>query len=73
MSKKELNREPAADIVKPYEPTLDERAALEEVRTRGKQTPRVKMSSDENAHKLVLDHPEPYYGCCLLMKSPRNP
>jgi hypothetical protein len=69
MSKKELNREPAADIAKPYEPTPDERAALEEVRTRGKQTPRVKMSSDENAHKLVLDHPEPYYGCCLLMKA----
>jgi hypothetical protein len=70
MSKKEdLNREPAADIAKRYEPTPEERRALEAVRDRGKETPRVKVSSDENAHKLVLDHPEPYYGCFLLMKA----
>jgi hypothetical protein len=59
----------AADrkIAKPYEPTSDELAALEAVRARRRATPRVK--ADENAHKLVLDHPEPYYGCCLLMKA----
>jgi hypothetical protein len=56
-------------IAKPYEPTSDELAALEAVRARRKETPRVTASSDENAHKLVLDHPEPYYGCCLLMKA----
>jgi hypothetical protein len=66
---KEIPRSANRKIAKVYQPSPDERAALEEVRTRGKQTPRVKMSSDENAHKLVLDHPEPYYGCCLLMKA----
>jgi hypothetical protein len=54
-------------IAKPYEPTSDELAALEAVRARRRATPRVK--ADENAHKLVLDHPEPYYGCFLLMKA----
>jgi hypothetical protein len=54
-------------IAKSYEPTPDERTALEAVRARGKKTARVK--ADENAHKLVLDHPEPYYGCSLLMKA----
>ena len=66
MSKKERNRK-STEIAKPYEPTPEEHAALEAVRARRKETPRVKV--DENAHKLVLDHPEPYYGCSLLMKA----
>jgi len=55
-------------IAKPYEPTPDERAALEAVRARRKETPRVK-ASEKNEHRLLLDHPEPYYGCFLLMKA----
>jgi hypothetical protein len=66
---KETSQAADRKIAKRYEPTPDELAALEEVRTRRKETPRVKASSDENAHKLVLDHPEPYYGCFLLMKA----
>jgi hypothetical protein len=49
--------------------TPDERAALEAVRARRKETPRVKASSEKNEHRLLLDHPEPYYGCLLLMKA----
>jgi len=56
-------------IAKPYEPTPDERAALEAVRARRKETPRVTASSEKNEHRLLLDHPEPYYGCLLLMKA----
>jgi hypothetical protein len=56
-------------IAKPYEPTPDERAALEAVRTRMKETPRVKASSEPNARKLELQHPEPYYGRFLLMRA----
>jgi hypothetical protein len=64
---KETSQATDRKIAKPYEPTPDERAALEAVRARRKATPRVQV--DENAHKLVLDHPEPYYGCSLLMKA----
>jgi hypothetical protein len=69
MSKKDLNLEPAADIVKPYQPTPDERACVEAVRTCRKKTPRVKVSSDENGHRLALDHPSPYHACFLLMRA----
>src|SRR6266536_2406642 len=69
MSKKDLNREPAADIVKPYQPTPGERAAEEAVRAGRKKTPRVTASPEKNVHKLLLDHPEPYYGRFLLMKA----
>ena len=26
-------------------------------------------ASEKNEHRLLLDHPEPYYGCFLLMKA----
>jgi hypothetical protein len=54
-------------IAKAYQPTPDERAAVEAVRTSRKKTARVKV--DENAHKLVLDHPSPYHACFLLMRA----
>jgi hypothetical protein len=66
MSKKDLNRGPAA-VAKCYEPTPEERAALESVRKRWKRTPRVTASSDENAHHLKLDHPQQDYAQWLLM------
>jgi hypothetical protein len=52
-------------IAKTYQPTPDERGAVEAVRVRGKKTPRVKVSSEGNAHKILLDHPKRYYGCFL--------
>jgi hypothetical protein len=69
ISKKDLNREPVPDIAKRYEPTPEEHAALEAVRAGRKETPRVTASPEKNVHKLLLDHPEPYYGRFLLMKA----
>ena len=48
-------------IAKPYEPTPDERAALEAVRSRRK-TPRVKVSRKKGMVSLSLDCPEESYG-----------
>jgi hypothetical protein len=62
---KKANRQ----IAKTYQPTPDERAAEEAVRTRMKRTPRVKASVEENGVHLLLNHPKPYYGCFLLMKA----
>ena len=69
MSKKDLNRELAADTTKAYEPTPDERAALEAVRARRKETPRVTASVKGEVAKLLLDHPDQYYGTFLLMEA----
>ena len=66
---KETSQATDRKIAKPYQPTPDERAALEERAHHGKETPRVKVSSDQNAHHISLDHPKPYYGCFLLMKA----
>jgi hypothetical protein len=68
MSKKE-DLKPAVDVAKIYEPTVEERAAEEAVRAHWKETPRVKVSSDENAHKIELEHPSPYHACFVLMKA----
>jgi hypothetical protein len=54
-------------IAKVYRPTAEERAAVEAVRTSRKWTARVK--ADENAHKLVLDHPSSYHACAVLMRA----
>ena len=69
MSKKDLNREPAADIVKTYQPTPDERAAEDAVRVHWKKTPRLRVSSDESAHKIEFEHPSPYHACFVLMEA----
>ena len=67
---KEIPRSANRKIAKVYQPTPDERAAVEAVRTCRKKTPRVKVdSSKQNAHKLVLDHPSPYHACFLLMRA----
>ena len=68
MSKKDLNREPATDIVKPYEPTPDERAAME-ILARKEKTPRVKVAETKGKKELSLDHPNQAYGHALLMKA----
>ena len=67
MSKKE-DLKPAADVTKIYEPTVKERAAEEAVRAHWKETPRVKVSSDETtAHIIEFEHPSPYHACFVLM------
>ena len=67
---KEIPRSANRKIAKVYQPTPDERAAVEAVRTCRKKTPRVKVdSSKQNAHKLVLDHPSPYHACFVLMRA----
>ena len=60
----------AADrkIAKPYEPTPDERAAEEAVRSR-KKTPRVKVSRRKGVVNLSLDCPEESYEKFLLMEA----
>jgi len=68
MSKKDLNRAPAADIAKPYEPTTEERAAEEAVRSRRK-TPRVKVSRQKGMVSLSLDCPKESYEKFLLMEA----
>jgi hypothetical protein len=69
MGKRDLNRGPAADIAKRYEPTPDERAAREVVRARRKKTPRVKAPVKSGAAHLSVDHPDESYGCFLLMEA----
>jgi hypothetical protein len=56
------------DIAKPYEPTPDERAAREAVRTRRKNTPRVKVTVDNGVGQISLDHPDQAHGYWLLMQ-----
>jgi hypothetical protein len=68
MSKKDLNREPAADIAKPYKPTAAERTAMETL-ARKEKTPRVKVAETKGKKVLSLDHPNQAYGHALLMKA----
>lgn len=70
--KNKPNRE-ITEVAKPYEPTPEERAAREAVRSRRRKTPRVKVSMSKkkglvNAN-LSLDHPEESYGQFLLMEA----
>ena len=55
---------------KPYEPTPDERTAVEAVFARKKQkppSPYLKLSQKEGVAEISLDHPEPRTGQLLLM------
>jgi hypothetical protein len=57
------------EIAKAYQPTPDERATLEAVRAHMRETPRVTASVKGEVAKLLLDHPDQYYGTFLLMET----
>lgn len=57
-------------IAKPYEPTPDEKAAMQAFRNRRRKAPRVKTAAAENgAIQISLDHPNPAHGQALLMRA----
>lgn len=70
MSKQHRNKQ-ATDIAKPYEPTADDRAALEALRARRKTTPRLKAEKTQGPLYLSLNHPDPDTSCveALLMNA----
>lgn len=57
------------EIAKAYQPTPDERTTLEAVRAHMRETPRVTASVKGEVAKLLLDHPDQYYGTFLLMET----
>ncbi len=60
------------DLAKPYEPTPQERAAVDVFATRYKETsptPRVKILPVDGAVRLEPDHPDPAYGDAVLMNA----
>jgi hypothetical protein len=72
MSKKEPNRD-TTGIAEPYEPTPQERAAREALRSRRKRTPRVLLTESKLAGKSMvgwsLEHPNQSAAQYLLMES----
>ena len=59
-------------VTKPYEPTPQERAAMEAYLARRRETtpaPRMKVSEKGGVPQLSPDHPEPALGQALLMKA----
>jgi hypothetical protein len=56
-------------VAKPYEPTPDENAAMQALRTRRTKTPRLKTSVEQGAVRITLDHPDPTHGQSLLMRA----
>ncbi len=62
----------AKDLAEPYEPTPQERAAVDVFAARHKETsptPRVKIVPVDGAVRLEPDHPDPAYGDALLMNA----
>ncbi len=61
---------PSSDVAKPYEPTPQERAAMEAYLARKRETapaPRMKVSEKGGVPQVSPDHPEPALGVTLLM------
>ena len=57
-------------VAKPYEPTPEERAAMEAYLARKRETapaPRMKVSEKRGVAHTMIDHPEPALGTVLLM------
>ncbi len=57
-------------VTKPYEPTPQERAAMEAYLARKRETapaPRMKVSEKRGVAHTMIDHPEPALGTVLLM------
>ncbi len=72
MSKKAQPKETGKVVAKPYEPTPQERAAVDVFAARHKETsltPPVKVLPGDGAVRLEPDHPEPGYGDILLMNA----
>ena len=66
----EIKNDPnAATVATPYEPTRDERAAMQVLRGCKNKTPRVKAVKTKAATVISLDHPDPLYAQALLMQA----
>jgi hypothetical protein len=64
--------EPAKDLVKPYEPTPFERRTLDTLRERNAKkplAPRMKVTNEKGATKLVPDHAEPSIAHVRLLEA----
>ena len=64
--------EPAKDLVKPYEPTPYERRTLDTLRDRNAKkplAPRMKVTNEKGATKLVPDHAEPSIAHVRLLEA----
>jgi hypothetical protein len=54
---------------KSYEPTADEKAALQAIREHKKKALRVKAVKTQTRTELSLDHPDPLHGQAVLMRA----
>lgn len=59
----------AAAVAKPYEPTPDEKAAMQALRRRKTNAPRLKAAETKAGIELSVDHPDPAHGQALLMRA----
>ncbi len=67
MGKTDDSKTPA--LATPYEPTPDERAAMQVFRERKNKTPRVKAVKTKAATVLSLDHPDQRHAQAVLMQA----
>jgi|RhiMethySRZTD1v2_1073278.scaffolds.fasta_scaffold745894_1 hypothetical protein len=56
-------------LAKRYEPTGEEKTAMEATRARRVKTPRIKATPTDKAVELSLDHPDGVHGRALLMSA----
>jgi hypothetical protein len=63
------NSKKSKEIAKAYEPTPDERVAVEAIVARRSKPPRMKVEKTNGRSQLSPDHPQPFYGQALIMKA----
>jgi hypothetical protein len=56
-------------VSKPYEPTADERSAIENFRARRKQTPQLKVRKKRGKEIVSIDHPDLTSAQAVLLKA----
>jgi hypothetical protein len=64
-----MKTDKSSAALKPYEPTADEKAALQAIREHKKKAPRVKATETKAGIELSLDHPDTVHGHALLMRA----
>jgi hypothetical protein len=59
----------STDIAKTYEPTPDERSAIDTLQARRKRTPKLRVTEQKGKSVVSLDHPDMATGEALLMNT----
>jgi hypothetical protein len=68
MKKKKRDRR-MEPVAKPYEPTPDERSAIESFRARRKRTPQLKVRKKRGREIVAIDHPDPTSAQAVLLRA----